>query len=971
MKLTFRKGTVIGLLFSSIVILILTFHNIHTAASNNREFGEGIYRIEESRNLIESSEEDWMLEGEGAFNRFGYSARSAGDVNNDGYDDVIVGAYLSSSSRGKAYLYFGGSSGPSSTPSWVSSGESLSSNFGVSVSTALDVNNDGFDDILVGASGYNSNTGKAYLYLGRNGVPLNVPSWTFTGESDDSYLAAISSAGDVNNDGYNDVIVGAPGFDNFTGKAYLFLGSSSGLSTTPAWTKAGEGTGNYFGFCVTRADDVNNDGYDDVLISTDGFNGNLSKAYIFHGNPSGLSSTPAWTDSDNSGSYGYSVSSAGDLNKDGYDDIVVGDLEYLASSGAAYVYLGGSSGISINPNIVLSGETFGSEFGYSVSGIGDINSDGFDDIAIGADGYSYEAGAVYVYYGNSHGIDSVQSAFILGTFDSRFGSNVAGCGDVNGDGFDDLLGAGYQYETDRGNVRIFRGSACGVVKYNWIRAGTRDSERFGYDLNMAGDVNGDGLNDLIIGGYGFSGNKGKAYLFLGDTCRPGLMESWSAEGSSTNDLFGTHVNTAGDVNNDGFDEIIVGASGVNSSKGKVYLYQGSQIGPSPNETWSFDGEAAMSFLAASSYAGDVNNDGFDDIIVGSPGYDGFRGKVYLFNGSSTGPVTTPSWTATGESTGNYFGHCVSEAGDVNGDGYDDVLVSTDGYNGNMSKAYVYHGGPQGLSQNPDWTGSDNIQGSVYGYSSSTAGDVNGDGFDDIIIGALGYSASMGKAYLYLGSPSGLSLQPAWSKEGEQEGDEFGYSVNFAGDLNGDGRSEVIIGADGYQTQTGKVYIFSGQLSGLSNLPAWIKTGTDIFERYGASVAYIGDTDGDGADEIGIGAYRFANYRGKAELISGRDIVVSVQSPSTNVPASVVLHQNYPNPFNPSTRISFELSKSSNIRIDVFDISGKFVGTIAEGFFNAGIHNADFISAGLPGGVYFCRLNRDGKFDSVIKMILLK
>ena len=157
--------------------------------------------------------------------KFGWSVSTAGDVNNDGYDDVIIGAYGYNSATGRAYIYYGGSA-MDNTPDILLDGEASNNSFGRSVSTAGDVNNDGYDDVIIGAVGYNS----AYIYYGGSAMD-NTPDVTMTGEAEDNYFgSSVSTAGDVNNDGYDDVIIGESGYNSWTGRAYIYSDPSAPVS---------------------------------------------------------------------------------------------------------------------------------------------------------------------------------------------------------------------------------------------------------------------------------------------------------------------------------------------------------------------------------------------------------------------------------------------------------------------------------------------------------------------------------------------------------------------------------------------------------------------------------------------------------------------------------------------------------------------------------------------------------------------
>jgi hypothetical protein len=165
---------------------------------------------------------------------------------------------------------------------------------------------------------------------------------------------------------------------------------------------------------------------------------------------------------------------------------------------------------------------------------------------------------------------------------------------------------------------------------------------------------------------------------------------------------------------------------------------------------------------------------------------------------------------------------------VNGDGYADVIVGAHGYDagsGVEGRAYVYHGSAAGLSSTADWTVEGNQYNCQLGKSVATAGDVNGDGYADVIVGAFIYSngeTNEGRAYAYHGSASGLSTAPAWTAESDQANAQFGYSVGSAGDVNGDGYADVVVGARWYDNghdEEGRAYLYYGNDGpGFSVLP---------------------------------------------------------------------------------------------------------------------------------------------------------
>jgi len=320
----------------------------------------------------------------------GFSVASAGDVNNDGYDDFIIGAPKAGGlyNPGRAYVF----SGLTGDTLYVFIGETDFDSFGISVSEAGDVNNDGFGDVIIGANTYGFGgvfPGKAYIFSGKTGSTL----YEFTGEADgDRFGSSVASAGDVNYDGFDDIIVGAwrnDGGSIEVGRAYVF----SGQTGDTLYVFTGEGPFDNFGRSVASAGDVNNDGFDDLIVGAyrnDAGGENAGRAYVF----SGLNGDTihVFTGEASFDAFGYSVASAGDLNNDGFDDLIVG--AYLSSAsgpkaGRVYVF-SGQTGDTI---YVFSGETHSDGFGYSVASAGDVNNDSISDVIVGAIGN--EAGGIF------------------------------------------------------------------------------------------------------------------------------------------------------------------------------------------------------------------------------------------------------------------------------------------------------------------------------------------------------------------------------------------------------------------------------------------------------------------------------------------------------------------------------------------------------------------------------------------------
>ena len=471
----------------------------------------------------------------------------------------------------------------------------------------------------------------------------------------------------------------------------------------------------------------------------------------------------------------------------------------------------------------------------------------------------------------------------------------------------------------------------------FILAGIDGSDGSGFSVSSAGDVNGDGYDDLIIGANGADPNgaaSGETYVVYGGASAPGtagLLALSALDGSNGfilagidgSDGSGFSVSSAGDVNGDGYDDLIIGANKADpngTDSGETYVVYGGVDAPGT------DGVLALSLLdgmngftlngidafdnagMSISPAGDVNGDGYDDLIIGAwladPNGDS-SGETYVVYGGASAPGTageldlssldgTEGFSLSGIDPNDGSGFSVSSAGDVNGDGYDDLLIGA-GFadpNGDSSgETYVVYGGARApgtdgvlaLSTLDGGNGFilNGIDASDYsGRAVSSAGDVNGDGYDDLIIGA--YRAdpngdSSGETYIVYGAAAATALMldlstldggNGFAIAGSALGDRSGTSVSSAGDVNGDGYDDLIIGASeadpGGDMAAGETYVVYGgarapgtagvlELSMLSGAEGFVLSGVDPGDRSGTSVSSAGDVNGDGYDDLIVGA----------------------------------------------------------------------------------------------------------------------
>jgi hypothetical protein len=840
----------------------------------------------------------WIFHPDQASANGGASVGTAGDVNGDGYSDLIAGAPTFSGAfptEGRVYVFHGSATGLPPSPTWIMSGPQAGARFGSAVASAGDVNGDGFGDVIIGAAGFiaaAAGDGKIFVYHGSAAGLEMTPAWTLEASQTDMSLGnAVGNAGDVNGDGFDDVIIGAPLYDNGEhdeGRAFVYLGSAVGLSNTPAWTGESDQASAQFGASVGTAGDVNGDGFADAIVGAPNFdNGqtNEGRAFVYHGSASGLGVTAAWTSESNqaSSAFGRSVAGAGDVNGDGYADVIVGANLYsnvLPSEGRAFVYHGSATGLLTTAAWSSGPNQSGAHWGLSVATAGDVNGDSYADVIIGAPGFSSippSAGGVFVYAGSAGGLQSF-AFFAIGSnqSNSQFGTSAGTAGDVNGDGVSEIVVGAYQFDdgqTDEGRISVYTGESFGVsFSSSWTAEGSAMQMEFGRSVANAGDVNGDGYSDVIVGAPGYTNGQtreGRASVYLGSATGSSISPVWSVESNIVNEQLGWSVAGAGDVNGDGYSDVIVGTSDPTGAQERALVYLGSAGGLATSPAWTRTiGQASASFGTAVAGAGDVNGDGFADVLVGASRFDNGQvdeGRAFLYAGSPSGLSISPIWTAESNQAGSLFGWSVGLAGDVNGDGFSDILVGAPLFsNGQASegRALVYLGSASGPASAPIWTGESNQSGSFYGGAVGTGGDINGDGFSDIAVGAQNYDTAnpnAGRAYVYHSSAAGPAVQPSWTSDGNIVDGAYGTSLGTAGDVNGDGYSDLIIGAFGVFIDEASygATVFLGTASGL-DFQRWYGGQEMSGARYGASVATAGDVDGDGFADVIIGAPGFDN-----------------------------------------------------------------------------------------------------------------
>ena len=959
----------------------------------------------------------------------GFSVSSAGDVNGDGYDDLVIGARRADPNggdSGETYVVYGGASAPGSdgvldlptldgTNGFILTGIDASDYSGQSVSSAGDVNGDGYDDLIIGAFGADpngDNSGETYLVYGGANAPgtdgvLDLGALDGTNgfilagiDRYDSSGISVSSAGDVNGDGYDDLIIGAYRAGGFAGETYVVYGGATGTESLVPVTASGTAAADNFtgnagtdSFTDIATNDVVRGGAGDDRISVTALDfaaidgGTGVDTLVLDG--AGLS-----LDLTGAGHAGVDSVEVFDLSGTGANTLVldaqaVFDLTEEREDGVARldvlgdaddsVDLGGSN-FALTGTVTEDGTTYNVyrdgnaqvriEAGIPVSTLPVFTSPATASVA-------ENQSAAYMAAADADGNTLVYSLSgtdaALFTIDANTGevSFIAAPdfevpGDADRDNvYDITVTASDGTNSTNHNVAITVTDEYDLIPLSsldgtngFIVNGIDAGDYSGSSVSSAGDVNGDGYDDLIIGARGADpngGNSGETYVIYGGASAPGTggvlalsgldgTNGFILTGMDAFDQSGISVSSAGDVNGDGYDDLIIGADRADpngGNSGETYVVYGGASAPGTGGVLDLsdldgtngfilngiDGGDFSGFSVSS--AGDVNGDGYDDLIIGAyqadPDGDMNAGETYVVYGGARAPGTggvldlstlngSNGFILNGIDGFDYSGWSVSSAGDVNGDGYDDLVIGARGADQispdgeqvflNVGETYIVYGGARA----PGTDGRFNLSsldgtngftltgidaGDRSGFSVSSAGDVNGDGYDDLIIGADGVDGSAGETYVVYGAASApgtdgeldlgaLDGTNGFILTGIAAGDSSGQSVSSAGDVNGDGYDDLIIGASGGDpngNRSGETYVLYGganapgsdgvlDLSDLDGSNGFTLTGIDAYDQSGISVSSAGDVNGDGYDDLIIGANRADGFTGETYVLYG-------------------------------------------------------------------------------------------------------
>jgi hypothetical protein len=743
--------------------------------------------------------------------------RRAGDLNGDGLDDIAIGAYRwddTLADAGAVHVYYGDPSGPASTADWVLTGDQADGRCGAAVTGAGDLDGDGFGDLVIGCSRQEdpllpvTNSGGVLVFYGSvtglsgtSVTPADADESWYAGAVNSNAGARLAALGDIDGDGFSDFAVGAPNYTSSIsneGAVFLFRGDPAGLIGPTTW--AGGLSGGSFGWDVGGAGDVDGDGVPELLVGASTWN-STGRAALHAGQESLVPAAIAVWDPTPPGqaqSFGHRATTVGDLDGDGYADVLITDPKRnngQVDLGGLYVFGGGPLGLADDPDWTGFGSASDGRLGQGADGLGDINGDGFGDLAAGA----VLSQGVQVF----HGAADTPSDLSARSWDGLVASSGLGgtdrarsIGDVNGDGCADLaLGSPYVDfgGTARGVVEVRLGTDNGPANTFTTLSGGQDDGTFGTSVS-GGDVNGDGYGDVVAGAAGWDGPAVGGGAVFGWFGSPGGVlgpYNWSVKGNLAGGALGEAVAVVGDVDGDGYDDVVAGApmwSNPEAGEGAVFLHLGSPDGPEA-ASWTYEADSASAGVGSMvSAAGDVNADGFADVLIGAPGWNegfGGEGRALLFFGGAAGLSASPDRAFSGGTLDGQLGVAVAGIGDVNGDGYDDVAVSAaaDLLEGGEAVTRVHLGDDVGPGLAPDAVF---LHGVGVLPASLAGGDLNGDGYSDLVVGTT--DASDG-AFIWFGSGTGLAASPDHTIV--PGAGAMGSAVDIA-DNNGDGFGDLLI-----------------------------------------------------------------------------------------------------------------------------------------------------------------------------------
>jgi len=713
---------------------------------------------------------------------------------------------------------------------WESQGLNVHDFLGTSLDVTGDFDGDGMPDILAGAPNDEFSTIPGHVQI--VGSVSGVVIFDLVGKSiGDRFGAAVASAGDLDGDGIDDWIVGAPGDATAAagaGAARVYSGATKAL----LFEWFGGAADDEFGAAVAGAVDLDGDGVDDVVVTAD----RARTVTAF----SGKTGVQLWQmgGGAQSGGFGQALAVTDDLDGDGVRDVLVGaprDTTLGTNEGAAYAFSGKSGALLLT--LTVSNSQL--DFGLQVAGAQDVDGDGTPDVLVSNPRWGSNAakddehGSAWIFSGKS-GAQLLQTNG--STLEQRLGSSLLGWNDADGDGMPDFVAG----DAPNGGVRLLSSKTGALIR-------RLDPEFGNAPLRVVGDLDGDGRKDWVTanprsrGAYGVGSGAGVIVIF-GDKNWNTLARCY---GSSLEERRGAAVAMLGDVDGDGWDDVLVAstaASDYTNRSSSLRVLSGRDGTELRRQYGSYSLSENVNFLAP---VPDFNGDGIPEYAV----YDSVALFADVFSGSDGSPIysllaSINSWLPPALAAGR------SPNGQT-------VVATADALASQVMIYDMASGAQVGGIFGPGTSG--------FGVAMAFLGDVDGDSIGDWAVGnPTDGIAGSGVAYFHSGNNTHL----LYYLSGQAQDDHFASSLGAIGDLDGDGVRDVLIGApDAGSSHEGTVTVVSAK----TGATITTLTGSVAGGAYGRSIGALGDVNHDGVEDFAVAANEpnGSTTTGRVYVYSGR------------------------------------------------------------------------------------------------------